>query len=159
MLTHEQVTACTNFRLAARFELGVAELAGPANSARVLEYLATCGKSSIFRLESTPSCSAFVNFIVLNRGVSGTRKANARSWLTWGEPTDKPIPGCVVVFSRPPAPWSGHVALFERVDPDGSIVVLGGNQKQRVSVARYPARRLLGYRVPTVAMLPVENVA
>lgn len=158
-LSTAQIRALVNFRLRARAELGVHELPGADNSARVLEYLATCGKSSVFRLDATPWCSGFANFVTLGCDVPGTGKANARSWLTWGEPIDYPVMGCVVVFSRPPAPWSGHVAFYERTGDDGRIHVLGGNQNNRVSIAPYPKRRLLGYRVPTDAMIAAMSIA
>ena len=42
---------------------------------------------------------------------------------------------------------SGHVAFFVSRSAQ-TIKVLGGNQSDAVSIAEYPAGRLLGYRIP-----------
>lgn len=95
-------------------------------------------------------CSAFVNHCMLQAGVPGSGKANARSWLDWGVAIDVPTPGCVVVFSRPPQPASGHVAFYVREEQNW-INVLGGNQANAVCIRPYARARLLGYRMPTEA--------
>ncbi len=97
--------------------------------------------------DATPWCSALANWVTISCGVAGSGKANARSWLRWGDGLVEPVPGCIVVFSRPPLPAQGHVAFFAR-KVGGLIFVLGGNQGDAVSLKPYPERRLLGYRVP-----------
>ena len=64
---------------------------------------------------------------------------------------EEPKYGCIVVFSRPPSPRSGHVAFFVRTEGRGSSqkhYVLGGNQRNAVNVRPYPASRVLGFRWP-----------
>jgi hypothetical protein len=72
----------------------------------------------------------------------------ARSWLTWGKPLEKPIPGCVVVLKRGNNPHQGHVGLYVQPGKDGTIYVLGGNQGDAVTIAKFRKSSVLGYRWP-----------
>lgn len=92
-------------------------------------------------------------------GIAGTGKLNARSYLQWGEKLDKPVPGCVVVFSRGnPKGWQGHVAFYVGEDAE-NIEVLGGNQKNAVNVSPYRKKKFLGYRWPSGVPMPDAQVA
>lgn len=71
----------------------------------------------------------------------------ARGWLTFGRACT-PRPGAVLVFSRGRA--SGHVG-FQVGEDAAAFHVLGGNQTNRVSVARIARSRLLGARWPRTA--------
>lgn len=96
----------------------------------------------------TAWCAGFVNAALGAKGVSGTGRLNARSFLEFGTPTDRPTQGDIVVFSRgDPNGWQGHVGFFVREEGD-RIFVLGGNQGDKVSIQSYPKSRLLGYRKP-----------
>lgn len=126
-------------------ELGVSEIPGTDHNARIIEYhQATSLRATD---DETPWCSSFVNWCMGRAGYPRTDSAAARSWLQWGKRIDTPVYGCVVIFSRPPSPSSGHVAFYLG-QRSGRIEVLGGNQGNKVSVATYPANRLLGYRMP-----------
>ena len=141
--------------IAALGEVGEKERAGDADNPRIVEYLDKATSVPDDMLEDeTAWCSAFANWCMLAGGRRGTGRANARSWLQWGQPLATPRLGCIVVFSRPAAgPASGHVAFF--VNEIGSqLHVLGGNQGNQVGIAPYPKARLLGYRWPTVADRP-----
>lgn len=96
-----------------------------------------------------PWCSVFVNFALKGEGYPVTGSAMARSWLRWGVSLDTPRMGCVVVMWRGKYDdgESGHVGFFEREDAR-FVYVLGGNQGDAVSVARFPKSRVLGYRWP-----------
>ena len=132
----------------ARAELGTEEVAGSGNNPRILEYLATTtlGRHGRSR-DSTPWCSAFVNWCMERAGLEGTNSAMARSWLGWG--VDGPLrPGAVLVFKRGKAP-SGHVGLCVRDGSlDGFVWVIGGNQADSVCEKGYPEQMLLGCRWP-----------
>lgn len=93
-------------------------------------------------------CSSFVNWALAQAGIRGTGSALARSWLTWGEPLNEPVPGCIAVLSREdPAGWKGHVGFFLRRDAD-NVYLLGGNQLEEVREHFYPRSAVLGYRWP-----------
>jgi uncharacterized protein (TIGR02594 family) len=97
--------------------------------------------------DETAWCSAFVNACLDRSGYATTGKANARSWLLYGQPCT-PMYGAVTVFWRgSPDSWKGHVAFWLRQE-GSQIWVLGGNQGNRVSAAPYPAHRLLATRWP-----------
>jgi uncharacterized protein (TIGR02594 family) len=127
-------------------EEGVKEFPGDGDNPRIVEYLQSTTLEAPYNAnDETPWCSAFVNWCVERSGYEGTDSAWARSWLNWGKPTTKPTRGCIVVFKR--ESQSGHVAFFIR-KTQTQIYVLGGNQSDEVNQSKYPASRLLGYRVP-----------
>ena len=83
-------------------------------------------------------------------GKRGTRNAMARSWLNWrgGFEIREPRRGAIAILWRgDPSSRSGHVAFVERVSRS-HIHLLGGNQRDAVSISRYRMNRVLGYRWP-----------
>jgi uncharacterized protein (TIGR02594 family) len=126
-------------------EVGTREATGAGDNLRVLEYLrSTDLERDAASKDSTPWCSAFVNWCVEKSGFAGSNSARARSWLTWGKALSRPRRGCVVVFSRK---GGGHVGFYVARDED-HYLVLGGNQSDEVRIAGYATSRLLGFRVP-----------
>jgi len=132
----------------ARAEIGIKERAGAADHPRVLEYLRTTSLPPARHKDETPWCSAFVNWVMQQAGYRGTGRANARSWLKWGQSLAQPRPGCIVVFWRgTPKSAQGHVAFW--LGTEGSkVIVLGGNQVNAVCSWPYPRARVIGYRWP-----------
>ena len=127
-------------------ETGVDEIAGAAgHNPRIVEYHQATSLRAMD--DETAWCSSFVNWCMMKAGETRTNSAAARSWLKWGQTLDQPKRGCIVVFSRPPKPTSGHVAFYEGEKRD-RILVLGGNQSNQVNIAAYPRDRLLSYRWP-----------
>jgi uncharacterized protein (TIGR02594 family) len=130
----------------AKTEIGTKEIKGKKHNPDILKYhQATTLKATD---DETPWCSSFINWCFQACGASnGTKSAAARSWLNWGKKVDlaKAEVGDVVIFSRPGNSWSGHVGLYLNHD-DNNIEVLGGNQSDAVSVAKYSISRLLGVR-------------
>lgn len=136
-------------------ELGVKEYDGAADNPRIVEYLQVChfdndGNIGDYGAENdeTPWCSAFVSYCLERAGARSTRDARARSYEDYGTSLVAPIRGCIVVLERG-AVGSGkrHVTFLDRADGDG-IICLGGNQKDKVCKARYPAARVITYRWP-----------
>lgn len=132
------------------YEIALQELAasvaeqGSGEHPRILEYLATCNdlEEGEWGRDSTPWCSAFVNWCLARAGIEGTGSGWARSWAQWGEPVDPPRLGAVAVWARgriaPDAPVvTGHVS-FVVEDLGDSLLVLGGNQNDSVSLKAYP---------------------
>ena len=141
----------------AKTQLGVKELSGSRNNPRIVDYHRTTIDSARWKNgmpDSVDWCSPFVNWVVKKAGINGTNKGNARSWLSWGQRLNKPVPGCVVVFWRDSlSSWKGHVGFY--VGEAGSHVkVLGGNQGNAVTISTYPKGRILGYRWPSNTPLP-----
>lgn len=95
----------------------------------------------------TAWCAGAVQAALGEAGLEGTNALNARSYLDWGQAVDQPQRGDVAVFSRgDPNGWQGHVGLFDSINPDGTIRVLGGNQGDAIGYANFDPNALLGYR-------------
>ena len=136
-----------NWLQIAEKEVGTKEIAGDQDNPRIVEYAqATSLRASD---DETPWCSSFVNWCVMQAGITRTNSAAARSWCTWGRSLGAPALGCVVVLSRPPNPAQGHVAFCAGLVGTDRIALLGGNQGNAVSVATYPKSRVVAYRWPT----------
>ncbi|HYW16417.1 MAG TPA: TIGR02594 family protein [Allosphingosinicella sp.] len=140
----------------------VAERGGGDHHPRILEYLATCGdlEEGEAERDSTPWCSAFVNWCLARAGIEGTNSGWARSWADWGEPIDPPRPGAIAVWARgrdfAEEPLvTGHVSFFVE-DRGDSLLVLGGNQSDSVSLKTYPKRGYLAATVDSAA--PVREL-
>lgn len=130
-------------------EIGVKEIEGPESHPRIVEYLKTCESlpESMKINDETAWCSAYVNWCVIQAGLKGTNKANARSWLGWGQKIDYPNIGDIIVFYRGKrSGWSGHVGFNMGQDRHGNWNVLSGNQSDMVCVQPYPDPRVLGFR-------------
>ncbi|WP_020179662.1 TIGR02594 family protein [Methylopila sp. M107] len=138
--------------VAARKDLGLKEIVGSKHEPRVVKFFAESGNAWV-KDDETAWCAAFVGAKLAEAGLKGTGKLNARSYLDWGTPLKTPVPGCIVVFKRGSSTWQGHVAFFLR-DLGSQIEVLGGNQSNSVSIARYVKLNLLGFLWPTGVPLP-----
>jgi uncharacterized protein (TIGR02594 family) len=95
-----------------------------------------------------PWCGDFVETCIALAVADAVLPVNpylARNWLKFGRTVD-PCYGAVLVFERGKPP-SGHVGFYVSED-DTHFEVLGGNQSNRVSLARLDKARLLGARLP-----------
>lgn len=131
----------------ANSQIGLRELPGSEHEQRVLEFFREAGHPGI-KDDETAWCAAFANSMLYRAGIRGTGMLTARSFLEWGEPLEDPIEGCIVVLKRGTSAWQGHVGFFVR-KTDSYVWLLGGNQSNSVSIARYPLSSLLGYRWPS----------
>lgn len=143
----------TAFDLAQRF-VGMKEAPGEASNPAVLAMLRLDNATAAG--DDIPWCSAFVNYITWLLRLPRSHSHAARSWLTIGRPVETKyglVGFDVVVLKRgdgeQPGPEvieaPGHVGFFAAFQGD-TIMVLGGNQKDSVSVAQFPTSRVLGVR-------------
>ena len=145
--TANQLRAQAPWYLVALGELGQREVRGGENP-RILEYF----KSTTFHAteDEVPWCSAFACFCMESAGVQSPHRANARSWLSWGNDVDRQDVriGDVAVFWRgSPTSRAGHVGFVASLT-GGVVQLLGGNQGDAVSIAPQPLERLLAIRRP-----------
>jgi len=105
-------------------------------------------KSGGFNIDpaKTPWCAGFVNSGLAAGGIEGTNSLAASSFLKWGQPTDDPRQGDIVVIASARGRGASHVGFFKGYDKEGRILVLGGNQGDRVSVASYAPERVMAFR-------------
>lgn len=128
---------------------GTKEIAGAQHNSTIVEMLRHVGIR--WGGDETPWCAAFVNWVLENAGVDGTGSAMARSFMKWGEsvPLNQANPGDIIVLWRKSKDSaSGHVGFLQAID-GRYLVLLGGNQGNRVGSKRYPLRRLLSVRRQT----------
>ncbi|ELA08716.1 hypothetical protein MOMA_09161 [Moraxella macacae 0408225] len=105
---------------------------------------------AVFKNDETAWCGGFVGGVLADSGL-GYHIPNAfpmaRAWLKAGTKLDKPAYGCIVVFWRgTPKSASGHVGFVVGRDRKGNLMVLGGNQSDKVSIVPFATSRVLGYR-------------
>ncbi len=98
-------------------------------------------------------CAAFVNWIMRHYGYEGVKTdqgydaVRALKWATWPEGRDlgKPVYGAIAVKKRP---GGGHVGFVAGKKGNG-IVILGGNQSQKLCCVSYEVSDYFAYIVPT----------
>ena len=127
----------------ARGEIGTREVIGAKHNARVVGYW-DIGKVALdVNDDETPWCAAFACAAIESAGYRSPRTGRARGF----EPgvrcliADKVL-GAIVVLSSDRGPASGHVGFLEAVSP-GRVHLLGGNQGNQVSIASFPADRVV----------------
>ncbi|WP_323065980.1 TIGR02594 family protein [Aeromonas jandaei] len=138
----------------AKNHIGVAEVKGAAHNPVIVQFWKDIRRGGI-RDDETPWCAAFVGAMLERCGIQSSRFESAKSYLSWGEQLDRPVYGCVVVFSRD---GGGHVGFVVGKDKAGNLLVLGGNQGDAVNVKAFPLSRVTGYRWPQGEQLPVGDL-
>jgi uncharacterized protein (TIGR02594 family) len=127
-------------------DFGQREVAGEDNNPRIVTMYRDAGAASVTD-DETAWCAAYVGACLSRVGIKPSGSLMARSYLGWGETISVGRPGAIAVFSRGGDPTFGHVA-FWLGETARSIVVLGGNQGDAVTVQAFPRERLLGLRWP-----------
>lgn len=108
--------------------------------------------------DDIPWCGLFVAHCIgstLPREPLPTNPLGARAWGGFGAPC-APTLGSILVFWRGSRDgWKGHVGFYAGEEAGGVLHVLGGNQSNKVSIARLDRGRLLGARWPST--VPASN--
>lgn len=139
-------------------EFGVAEVVGRGSSRTIIgwrdELNQAGAKISGFSDDDIPWCGLFVAIVAYRRmGCAEEVVKNplwARNWSRYGVKELKPGLGDVLVFSRGSG---GHVGFYVGEDTR-CLHVLGGNQGNKVSIARISKGRLLACRRPPYKVQP-----
>lgn len=129
-------------------EFGQREIAGPGTNARIAAYFRDAGHAEITD-DETAWCAAFVGAMLKRSGIAGTGSLMARSYSRWGRPCEPPRCGAIAVLSRGSDPALGHVGILLAITP-ATIILLGGNQSNAVTVEAYDRGRLIALRWPAV---------
>jgi uncharacterized protein (TIGR02594 family) len=133
--------------------VGTKELPGNENCPAILAMIDSCdhaGKIS----DEIAWCSAFINFICKQLRLPRSKSLAAKSWLNVGFPVsihDAQPDSDIVIFNRTANPALGHVGFFAGIDPhkdeaNQTLVILGGNQSNSVSLQHYPIDQVAGVR-------------
>jgi uncharacterized protein (TIGR02594 family) len=145
----------TPFDQAQRFVGELKELPGQQDDPFIQFCFTKCGYGPDTP-DETPWCSAFVNGICWLGRLARSKSAAARSWLTVGQVVTlkDAVPGYdVVILKRGTGPQPGpdvlaapgHVGFFAGIEGQ-HVLVLGGNQKNAVTVAAFPVDQVIGVR-------------
>jgi uncharacterized protein (TIGR02594 family) len=128
-------------------ELGTREVSGPQSNPEIEKYHDSVAPDGTD--DDVAWCSSLVNWLFEHVGIKGADSRAARKWLGWGVELSEPAYGCVCVLWRgAPDSWKGHVGIFLGFI-EGDVAMWGGNQRNEVSVRRYPKAKVLGYRWPS----------
>lgn len=135
----------------AKRQLGTAEKPGPASNPKILQWASARGIP--YKNDDIPWCGLFVAHCIgttLPLERLPNNPLGARNWHKFGSACS-PAEGAVLVFWRGAKNGGlGHVGFYKGED-DAAFHVLGGNQSNRVSIARIGKDRLLGARQPATA--------
>ena len=132
-------------------EIGVQEQSGSKHNPRIIEYhQCTSLKATA---DEVPWCASFVNWCLRVAGIRdhnghcGTNSARARSFLTWGVPVSltEAQRGDIVVLARGNNVSEGHVGFYTG-RKDNNVLLLGGNQSNRVSISSFPLSKIISIR-------------
>ncbi len=138
--------AMSAFILAGRF-VGLKEVPGATANPQILAMLRL--DDAWPADDAVPWCSAFVNFIAWLLRLSRSKSLAARSWLNVGKPIPladaKADADIVILASSDKNVKRGHVGFFAGVEGD-YVLVLGGNQGNSVSIARFHRSEIIGVR-------------
>jgi uncharacterized protein (TIGR02594 family) len=94
-------------------------------------------------------CAAFINSVLKENNITGSKSLTARSFLKWGEKTNNPQIGDILVFVRGDSEWQGHAGFYldtVKYSNKTYYMILGGNQNDKVSIIYYPKSLLLEAR-------------
>lgn len=133
--------------------IGTKEIPGDRHEPKILAWWKAIKRGGI-KTDEVPWCAAFVGGCLEAVGIISSRYESARSYSTWGVPLSQPVLGCIAVFSRA---GGGHVGFVMGRDQRGRLLILGGNQGDRVSIAPFETARLVNYRWP--AAVPITDRA
>jgi uncharacterized protein (TIGR02594 family) len=136
-------------------EMGVSEIPGPIHNDRVLEY----HQSTLYppRTDDNdgPWCSSFLNWVMETSGLNGSNSARSLSWLGWGQSVSTPVYGGVGIINY--GEGKGHVGIIVGQTSDGKIVLLGGNQGDKVQLRSFLRSQIVDIRIPNGYVPPIEH--
>ncbi len=119
-------------------EPAMVEFASPAarGSSALAEATRWIGSGKMTELPG-PWCADFVSFVLRRTGHAPLAGRMAADALLYGPRAASPRPGDLVVM-RTRRSAAGHVGIVERIEGEGSILIISGNWAHRVARAVIP---------------------
>ncbi|MGE3624572.1 MAG: TIGR02594 family protein [Bdellovibrionales bacterium] len=105
--------------------------------------------------DEVPWCALFVGACLRDVGIKAPASAAAKSYLNWGRELTFPHRGAIAVLDRKNAAGKsigGHVAFVAGRRSDGKLMLLGGNQSNKVCIVPVDPARVISYRWPDGVM-------
>lgn len=129
----------------ARRHIGLAEIPGKQHNPTIIRWLTEL--KAWWHEDETPWCGTFVAHCLRTAGRDIPQHwYRAKAYAAYGRILPKPAYGCLAVFNRA---GGGHVGFVVGQDKHGSLMILGGNQGNKVSIARFPIGRVIAYVWPS----------
>ena len=100
-----------------------------ANAGALDAFMMASGTWKNLSAADTAWCAAFANAAIVQAGGQGTGSNLASSFLNWGQGTNNPKPGDIVVLKPQARGASGHVGFVAGFG-DGTVQIFGGNQSK-----------------------------
>lgn len=126
-------------------EIGTKGISGESHNQKIVNYFNEIGHTWV-KDDETAWCAAFLSWVFQKTTGEKLNLISARAFLNIGKATVKPELGDIAVFWREAvSSWKGHVGIYI-ARANEYVYVLGGNQANEVTVAKIPAKQLLGYR-------------
>jgi uncharacterized protein (TIGR02594 family) len=92
-------------------------------------------------------CARFMNMVLQRSGYRGTGSDMARSFASYGQRVSGPEIGAIAVMGR--GGGGGHVGIVSGIDARGNVILVSGNNGNRVREAPVSRGRIFAYVVPT----------
>jgi uncharacterized protein (TIGR02594 family) len=142
-------------------EVGTREVPGAAANAQILAYFNAANFTTTDDTgEQNAWCASFVTWVMKQNGYTPPRNPfRALAWENFGKKINAPVYGALGI--KPRATGGGHISFVVGKSTDGnSLFMLGGNQDNRVSIARYDRNVWTSFVAPekfdnSVESLPV----
>ena len=139
--------------------IGLREIVGIKHAPLIVRMWARVNMAGI-KDDETPWCAAFVGSCLEEVGIKSTRTGWALDYAKWGQKLDYPAVGAIAYKRRVNSAGKtigGHVAFVAGQNKAGQVMLLGGNQSNRVGIDPFHAGGILGYRWPSGYPLPVRG--
>lgn len=132
----------------ARAHIGTREVPGKGDNPKITQWLIKLG--AWWRDDATPWCGTFAAHCLKSAGRGVPRHwYRAKAYADgYGTRLTRPAYGCLAVMSRT---GGGHVGFVVGRDTQGNLLILGGNQGDAVSIARFPPGRITACIWPEMA--------
>ena len=91
-------------------------------------------------------CARFMNMVLQREGYRGTGSDMARSFASYGQRISGPQVGAIAVMGRR---GGGHVGIISGIDAQGNLIMISGNNRNRVREAPVSRSRIYAYVMPT----------
>lgn len=132
---------------------GVTESVGSANNPVIMGWAKEVGLGKVYTADSIPWCGLYISVVMFRAGRPIVKDPLwALNWNNFGVKVNVPMLGDILTFTRKSG---GHVGLYIGHD-DTAYHVLGGNQGDKVSIARIAKSRLSQARRPAYNNQPTN---
>ena len=136
--------------------IGLREIAGIKHAPLIVRMWSRIKMAGI-KDDETPWCAAFVGSCLEENNIKSTRTGWALDYAKWGQKLDYPAQGAIAYKKRVNSAGKvigGHVAFVAGQDEIGRVMLLGGNQGNKVGIDPFGVSGIMGYRWPNGYPLP-----